>query len=94
MKIVHLIDKTIQRVRTDGVRSTLKEIVYFNRIMVGIDKIIEPVPSLLRGTMKTVVVDRENYKDYQERFNIRSLSYYCPRACECLILHDANKCFG
>ena len=62
--------------------------------MVGIEKPIETVPSLLCGMMNTVVADKENYREYQKRFNIRSLSYYCPRGCECLMLIDGDKCIG
>jgi hypothetical protein len=94
MSLLHLLRKAKLRLSTEGFRETIKELIYVNRVMVAIEKDLEPEPSLLTPSMQKIIVNRSNCEEYQERFNIKHVVHYCRLGCEALLLFEGSELLG
>ena len=94
MSLLHLFRKTRLRLSAEGLKETLKEFVYFNRIMVSIEKDLQPEPSLMISTMQKIIVNRSNYKEYMERFDIKNVVHYCQHGCQALLIFEGSQLLG
>jgi len=94
MQLYHLARKMFLQLSSEGLKSTLKELIYFNRIMVAIEKDLRAEAGIMKPTMHKIIVDRQNYFEYRNKFNIKNVLYYCRRGAQCLLLFDGKDLLG
>lgn len=94
MKIMHLLKKTVLRLRTEGFRATLHELFYSGRVMVAVEKEIGPSTSMLKTGMRSEVISRDNYRDYQDKPGVRNIIHYCKHGSYCLAVFEGDTCLG
>ncbi|GBC63760.1 hypothetical protein DENIS_4758 [Desulfonema ishimotonii] len=94
MKLLHLVKKLIFHMGTGSLQGVFKEILYFNRIMVVIEKKISAQPRAEADNIRFIIATDSNYKEYQHKYNMENLSYYCERGARCLIAVRGDKCLG
>lgn len=94
MRLGHLIYKCFQKVKSEGIIDTFKEFIYFNRIMIAIEKNLTPQASILEKSMKVIFVNKHNYMEYHNIFNLRRVGYYCKKGAQSCLLFDNDMCIG
>ena len=94
MKILYLLKRLVFRLRTDGLRESLKDVVYFNKSIVAIEKTLESNPIDKKHNIDFVIADATNYQECQEKSGIKNLAYYCKRGARCLIALQEGRYVG
>lgn len=94
MKILYLFKRLIFRLKTDGLKRTFKDILYFNRSMVVIEKEISSDPIKKTNNIHFIIVDKSNYKQYQKEHNLENIKYYCKQGAKCVMAFKEDKCLG
>lgn len=89
-----MLKKIILRIKTDGLGGTLKEFVYINRVMIGIEKDIVAQPRIMPQTMHTIILDKSNYQQFRKKYDIGNVIYYCKNGAQCLLLFENETLLG
>ena len=92
MRTFYLLNKLITSLSTEGLKETLKEMVYFNRIMVVIEKNIKMEHSIKDKNMDTIIVNAANYREYQKKYRINL--HFCKHGSSGLLLCRYNELMG
>jgi len=95
MKIWHYFKKLMLHLKTDGFKNTMKETIFFNRVMVVIEKEISPTDYNKNDDYKYAILDKDNYENYfGDSDIIKNVEYYCKNGATCLLAFQGNTLFG
>lgn len=94
MRLAQLIKKTLLRVKSKGLRDTLKEAVHFRRVMVAIEQDIEAKPSPMSRRMHRIIVDQSNIRGYRKVPAIKNVRHFCKRGAQSLLLYEDGELAG
>jgi len=92
MKLLYLFDKLLRTLTSEGLRETLRELIFLNRTLVIIEKEIGPAPRLLGEDMQVVMANGENFRECQEQYGINL--YLCQRGATGLLLCKQGHLVG
>lgn len=94
MKAYHYINKFIFHLKYSSLKETFKQVVFFHRKMVVIEKEISTQPLKQGSDIIFLVIDRSNYKEYSERYKLKNLGYYSKKGAMCILALKDETCVG
>jgi GNAT superfamily N-acetyltransferase len=79
----------------DGVSKTLKDLLYFNREIILVEKdLVAWEPKDFDQSFEYIIVDRDNSRMIEKRFNLPLFYHYTQNNCNSVIAVKDNKCLG
>jgi len=95
MKLSYLLGRLKFRIEIDGISKTLKDLLYFNREIILVEKDLSTWEMKdLDQSLEYTVVDRDNSKVVEKRFNLPLFDHYAQNNCKTLIAAKDDNCLG
>jgi ribosomal protein S18 acetylase RimI-like enzyme len=95
MIILHWIGKIRFHLKYNGLKNTLREMVFINRRMIVIEKEIQySGEGQNKRDIDCEILTNSNYKFFENKYNLNNVKYYAKKNCECLIAIQEGKCVG
>lgn len=94
MALPHLMKKAWLRIRQEGLRDALREIVYLNRTMVAVEKDLEAGPDLIKPPLRAIIVTKQNCGRYKNHGGIGNVLHNCRRGACALLLFKGMDLLG
>lgn len=93
MKVLYLLNRLFLRIKANGLKDAIKDILYFNRVMVVIEKKIEN-QDIEKKEYDYVVIDDSNYQMIEKKYNTKIFKYYAERNVKTLLASKNNEWIG
>ena len=95
MKLIHLFRKLILQIKTAGIKAAFKEIIFFNRTVIVIEKDISYRDEIkLEDGIEVTVIDNSNRSLIKSKYGINIFQYYPQKGAKCLAIFNENECLG
>jgi hypothetical protein len=79
----------------DGIAKTFKDLIYFNREIILVEKdLLSWEPKEYDNNLEYIIVDHENSKMIEIKFNLPLFDHYAQNKCNSVIAVKDNKCLG
>jgi len=95
MKIPYLLQRLRFRLAADGVVKSFKDMVFFNRELVIVEKNLETYQHQIKDDrIRYVMLDIHNSLDFEVRFNLPLFHHYACIGCKTLVAILDDVCVG
>ena len=95
MKLSYLLKRLKFRVSIDGIPIVLKDLVFYNRGVILVEKDLSSWEMKeIDHSLEYAVIDLDNSKAIEEKYNLPLFYYYAQNNCKTLIATKDNKCLG
>jgi len=95
MKLPYLLQRLLFRISTDGIGKTFKDMVFFNREVVIVEKDIDTFDGqILDDRISYEVLDIHNSLAFEKRCNLPLFHHNACNQCETLIAILDDTCVG
>ena len=95
MNASYLLRRLKFRLVMDGFSKTMKDLIYYNREIILVEKdLITWEPKDYDENLEYIIVDRDNSKTIEQRFDLPLFDHYAQNNCNSVIAVKDNKCLG
>ena len=95
MKIFHYLKKFKLHIEKEGLKNTIQEMIFFNRVMVVIEKEISFTDYDKDSDFNFIILDKNNYAQYSKHTNIiKYVKHFCKNGATCLIAFRGDTLLG
>jgi hypothetical protein len=95
MRLFHLLKKFILQIKTAGLTNALKEIVFFNRTMIVVEKdLMHEHDIKLDDHLDIQIIDKVNKNLIKTKFQTNIFDYYAQKGAKCLAIFNDKECLG
>jgi len=94
MKFLHFLQKFLLRIRTEGIKATIRELVFIKRTIIVIEKDVTSFSGGVKGDMISIIVDKDNYKKFNKINSIKNIERHIKRGAQALIVLRGGDCLG
>jgi ribosomal protein S18 acetylase RimI-like enzyme len=87
--------RLVFHIRFDGLKNTLKELIFFRRTMVIVEKDIDRVRNAdTDSNVEFIIVNKSNHKVTRKKYNLPAIQYYAAKHSNCLVAFKDGGCPG